>query len=205
MTDGTPARRSWPARLRVGAVFVLVGVLVVLSRPSPGSVSAGFAVAAVGEALRVWAAGHLRKTVRLVTSGPYRYSRNPLYLGRLLIFTGIAIMAWMPGGVTLGVLAAGWVVFFVYYLPRKERVEPARLRAVHGEAYDRYRAAVGKLFPRWPPYPGGADAGWSSERLLRNREHWMIVAVVLITLVLLARAYHLETGAVLQFLGDPPP
>ncbi len=204
MTAASPGRRSLPGRLRVASVFVLVGALVVLSRPSPGSVSAGFAIAAVGEAIRVWAAGHLRKTVRLVTSGPYRYSRNPLYLGRLLIFTGVATMAWLPGGATFGVLAAGWLVFFAYYLPRKERVEPARLRAVHGEAYDRYRAAVGKLFPRWPPYRGGADAGWSSERLLRNREHWMIVAVVLITLVLLARAYHLETGAVLRILGDPP-
>ena len=182
MKAASPGRRSLPGRLRVASVYVLVGALVVLSRPSPGSVSAGFAIAAVGEAIRVWAAGHLRKTVRLVTSGPYRYSRNPLYLGRLLIFTGVATMAWLPGGATFGVLAAGWVVFFAYYLPRKERVEPARLRAVHGEA----------------------DAGWSSERLLRNREHWMIVAVVLITLVLLARAYHLETGAVLRILGDPP-
>jgi protein-S-isoprenylcysteine O-methyltransferase Ste14 len=204
VSDATPKRRSWPGRLRIASVFVLVGALVVLSRPSPGSVSVGFAIAAVGEAIRVWAAGHLRKTVRLVTSGPYRYSRNPLYLGRLLIFTGIAVMAWMPRGATFGVIAAGWIVFFVYYLPRKERVEPARLRAVHGEAYDRYRGAVGKLFPRWPAYRGGADAGWSSERMIANREHWMIIAVVLVTLVLLARAYQLETGAALQFLGDPP-
>ena len=204
MSASGSSRRSWSGRLRIASVFVLLGSLVALSRPSPGTVSAGFSVAAVGEAIRVWAAGHLCKTVRLVTSGPYRYTRNPLSLGRLLIFTGIAIMARVPGGATIGVLVAGWIVFFAYYLPRKERVEPARLRALHGAAYDHYRDVVGKLFPRWPPYRGGADAGWSSERLLANREHWMIAAVILITLVLLARAYQLETGAALQFLGDPP-
>jgi protein-S-isoprenylcysteine O-methyltransferase Ste14 len=185
-------------------VFALVGLLVALSRPTPESVSLGFSIAALGEALRVWAAGHLRKTVRLVTSGPYRYTRNPLYLGRLLIFTGVAIMAWLPGGASFGVLAAGWAVFFVYYLPRKERVESARLRAIHGAAYDHYRDAVGALLPRVTPYRGGADAGWSSERMLANREHWMIVAIVVLTLVLLAHAYQIETGAALQFLGDPP-
>lgn len=196
--------RTLPGRLRVTAVYALVGALVVFSRPSPGTVSLGFSFVALGEALRVWAAGHLRKTVRLVTSGPYRYSRNPLYLGRLLIFTGVAIMAWLPRGGTFGVLAAGWIVFFAYYLPRKERVESARLRALHGAAYDHYRDAVGALFPKLSPYRGGEDAGWSSERMLANREHWMIVAIVALTLVLLAHAYQIETGAALQFLGDPP-
>lgn len=194
--------RTRAGTVRVAAVYVAIAALLIASRPTPTTVTGGFVVAAVGEAIRVWAAGHLRKTVELITSGPYRYSRNPLYLGRLLIFTGVAIMAWLPWHLSWAVLAVGYGVFFGYYLRRKERVEPARLLETHGEAYARYRDAVPALFPRWTPYRGGPDVGWSSERMLRNREHWMIAGLLALTLALLARAYHLEAGSLLGFLQD---
>jgi protein-S-isoprenylcysteine O-methyltransferase Ste14 len=177
--------------MRLAALYAGVAVLLLLARPTPLTVSLGFALVALGEAVRCWAAGHLRKTVELVTSGPYRHTRHPLYLGRLLIFTGITIMAWLPRGASVAVLVVGWALFFAYYLRRKERVESARLLAVHGEAFARYRDAVPVLWPRLTPYAAGADVGWSSERLVRNREHWMVVALALLTLALLARAYHL--------------
>jgi protein-S-isoprenylcysteine O-methyltransferase Ste14 len=198
----SPAGRTRSGLFRVIAVYGLVALLVLGSRPTPWTVTVGFLIAAAGEAVRVWAAGHLRKTVELITSGPYRYSRNPLYLGRLLIFTGVAVMAWLPARMTWAVLGLGYAVFFGYYLRRKERVEPARLLEVHGEAYARYRDAVPALLPRLTPYRGGADVGWSSERMARNREHWMIVGIVVLTLVLLARAYHLEVGSLPGVLGD---
>ena len=181
--------------LRVLSIYALVALLVWLSRPTPLSVTVGFVFVALGEAVRFWAAGHLRKTVELITSGPYRYSRNPLYLGRLLIFTGVCVMAWMGREqyhVNWLVLAAGWAIFFLYYFRRKERVEPARLREVHGEAYERYFRAVPALFPTLEPYPEGASIGWSSERMLRNREHWMVVGLALLTLFMLWRAYSLQ-------------
>lgn len=173
------------ALLRLAAVYALVVVLLLLARPTPSSVTAGFVFVALGEAVRFWAAGHLRKTVELITSGPYRFTRNPLYLGRLLIFTGLCLMARMPYHANLIVLTLGYVVFFGYYLRRKERVEPERLREFHGESYERYFRAVPALFPTFRPYPEGASSGWSSERMLRNREHWMVVALLVITLVLL--------------------
>jgi protein-S-isoprenylcysteine O-methyltransferase Ste14 len=174
---------------RLAAVNALVVALVVLADPTPLGVSVGFLFAAAGEALRIWAAGHLLKTEELVTSGPYRYTRNPLYLGRLLIFTGLCIMARLPYGASWIVLASGYVIFFGYYLPRKERVEPARLRKVHGETYERYHRCVPALFPARFPYPDSTPLGWSSDRMLRNREHWMVIAVITVTLVLLRKAY----------------
>jgi protein-S-isoprenylcysteine O-methyltransferase Ste14 len=179
-------------RLRVAAVFVVLAALLVLSRPTPRGVSIGFLLVAAGGLLRLWAAGHLLKTVELVTSGPYRYTRNPLYLGRLLVFSGLCVMARLPYHAHWFVLAAGWIVFFAYYMPRKERVEPARLRKTHGAAYERYSRAVPALFPSPRPYPEGASIGWSSDRMLRNREHWMALTLVLITLLLLWRAYDLR-------------
>jgi len=177
---------------RVASVYVLVVLLILLSRPTPLSVTVGFVFVALGEAVRFWAAGHLRKTVELITSGPYRYTRNPLYLGRLLIFSGVCIMAWLPREryhANWIVLVAGWAVFFLYYFRRKERVEPERLRQVHGEIYERYFRAVPALFPTLTPYPEGASIGWSSERMLRNREHWMVIGLALLSLLMLWRAY----------------
>lgn len=176
-------------RLRLAGTFLLVALLAAFARPTPLSVSLGFAIAALGEALRLWAAGHLVKTRELVTSGPYRYTRNPLYLGRLLIFTGLCVMCTLPRGMNWLVLLGGYAAFFGYYLPRKERVEPARLRAVHGEAYERYWREVPALFPSLTPYPDRSGLGWSSERLVRNREPWMVVGLLALSGFLLFRAY----------------
>lgn len=179
---------------RLVVVYVVLGALVAFSRPTPAGVTLGFAVAAIGETLRFWAAGHLLKSRELVTSGPYRYTRNPLYLGRLLVFTGICIMAALPWGLNWIVMVAGWILFFAYYLRRKERVEPARLRALHGEAFERYFRAVPALFPSLRPWSEGGSGAWSSDRLLRNREHWMLVALLALSLFLLWRAYALEAA-----------
>jgi len=177
------------ANLRLVLLYACVAALLWLARPTPLGVTVGFVIAALGEAVRLWAAGHLLKTEELVTSGPYRFTRNPLYLGRLLILTGLCAMAWLPHGMSLVVLAVSYAAFFGYYLPRKERTEPARLREKHGEAFERYYRAVPALLPTFHPYPEGASAGWSSDRMLRNREHYMIVAILLISLFLLWRAY----------------
>lgn len=176
-------------RLRLVAVFSLVLVLLYLAKPTPASVTLGFVPVALGEVVRFWAAGYLLKTQELVTAGPYRFTRNPLYLGRLLIFSGLCIMAGLPYGLNLVIMVGGWAVFFGYYLRRKERVEPARLREVHGSAYERYFRAVPALLPRLTPYPDSSPLGWSSDRMLRNREHFMVAGLLLASLFLLWRAY----------------
>ena len=180
------------ANLRLAALFVTVAALLWISHPTPLSVYVGFGLVALGESIRFWAAGHLFKTLELITSGPYRFTRNPLYLGRLLIFTGVAVMAWLPYGVNLVVLVLGWAGFFGYYLPRKERVEPDRLRRTHGEPYDRYFKAVPALFPTPIPYPAPSAGGWSSDRMLRNREQWMVLGLLLISAFMLWRAHTLS-------------
>lgn len=177
--------------LRLLGVYAVVAALVLLSRPTPLSVSVGFVFVAAGEAIRFWASGHLHKTVELVTAGPYRHTRNPLYLGRLLIFTGLCVMALLPFGANWLVLGLGYVVFFGYYMPRKERVEPARLREAHGEAYQRYYSAVPAIFPSPRPYSPSAASVWSSNRMMRNREHWMALGLFAVCLFLLWRAYAL--------------
>ena len=176
-------------RLKLPALYVSIFLLLFFARPTPVGVTVGFLFFGAGGAIRLWAAGHLVKTTELITAGPYRFTRNPMYLGRLLILSGLCVMARLPLHLNWVALAVGWVVFFTYYLPRKEQVEPARLREVHGDAYEQYRAAVPALFPTVRPYAEGASSGWSSDRMLRNREHWMLISLTLITLFLLWQAY----------------
>jgi protein-S-isoprenylcysteine O-methyltransferase Ste14 len=179
------------ASIRLTATFAFIVVLVVLAKTRPAEVAIGFLIAALGEAIRFWAAGHLLKTKELITSGPYRYTRNPLYLGRLLILTGLCVMCRLPYYANWILLAVGYAVFFLYYMPRKERVEPARLRAVHGEAYDRYFKAVPALLPTLSPYANGSNLGWSSDRMVRNREVWMVAGILAIALFLLWRSHEM--------------
>jgi len=186
-----PQRNRFLGRVRLAAVYVLVLALVLVSRPSPWLVAAGAIFVVAGEAVRAWAAGHLLKSRELVTSGPYRYTQHPLYLGRLLILTGFCLMARLPWLLNLAVLAAGCAIFFLYYLPRKMRVEGGRLREVHGAAYEQYARSVPVLFPRLTPH-GENLRSWEIERFRRNREHWMIAGVAAATLVFLIRSLMLR-------------
>jgi protein-S-isoprenylcysteine O-methyltransferase Ste14 len=176
------------AVVRLLAVYALVGLMLYGARPKIAFVAGGALLIALGEAIRCWSAGHLLKNDRLITAGPYRYVRNPLYLGRLLIFTGLCVATGLPYGLNWWILPAGWLVFFGYYLPRKERVEPARLRELHGAKFDAYRKSVPSLLPRFTPYPGAEPQAWSLGQALANREHWMLIALTAIVAFLGWRA-----------------
>jgi hypothetical protein len=85
-------------------------------------------------------------------------------------------------------LVFGWAWFLGVYMRRKERVEPARLREEHGEAYDRYFEAVPALFPTFRPFRDYTPASWSVERMMRNREYWMVIGLLGVSAYLLWRA-----------------
>lgn len=184
-----PQRSKILGWIRLAAVYAFVAVLLDLSRPTPRLVAIGAAFATTGEAIRIWAAGHLTKSVRLVTSGPYAHTQNPLYLGRLLILTGLAIAARMDGYLNLIALAAGYAVFFFYYIPRKLRVEGGRLARLHGAAFEEYHRSVPILLPRLRPYPGGRET-WSFGRMVRNQEPLVVGGIVLVLAVLVWKASH---------------
>src|ERR1700757_2278242 len=84
------------ARLRVTAGFVLVAAFCIFSQPTLHSLEIGWPISLVGILLRGWAAGHLRKNQRLATGGPYAHTRNPLYIGTLIVAAGLVIAARNP-------------------------------------------------------------------------------------------------------------
>ena len=177
--------------LRLAALFAVLLVLIYYARPTVPSVAIGFVFVVLGETVRFWSSGLLLKTRELMTAGPYRYTRNPLYLGRFLILTGLIIMVNLPNYLSLIGLIFGWAWFIGVYMRRKERVEPARLREEHGEAYDRYFEAVPALFPTLSPYQDFTPASWSVERMMRKREYWMVIGLLGVSAYLLWRALNI--------------
>jgi hypothetical protein len=101
-------------------------------------------------------------------------------------------------------LAVGYAIFLGYYMPRKERVEPARLRAIHGDAYERYFRAVPALLPTFKPYANASNLGWSSDRMLRNREVWMVIGILAITVFMLRRSHQLPPRPEIIPVATPP-
>jgi protein-S-isoprenylcysteine O-methyltransferase Ste14 len=161
--------------------YALAALGLALARPTPLGFAVGGALVAAGEGLRLWGAGHLVKTRALTVTGPYAHHRHPLYAGTLLLALGFGAIA---GGVGLALVAGAFLpVFFLHYLPYKERVESARLASHWGDAYLAYRSAVPALIPRlrpWDPPPGlGLDGArrWSRARCRENDEFGALLGV----------------------------
>jgi protein-S-isoprenylcysteine O-methyltransferase Ste14 len=175
--------------IRLVLVYLFVAGLVLFARPTLPLLVIGAILALAGEALRLWSAGHLHKSVQLCTSGPFAHTQNPLYLGRLLILTGLAIAARHEYYLNLLALAAGYAVFFLYYMPRKLRIEGQRLANLHGPAFEAYHRGVPILFPSLRPYPGQRTP-WSFHQMVHNQEPLVLAGVLLVIAVLLWKTTH---------------
>ena len=143
------------ARWRVFLGFVFAALVLWLASPTPTSLMAGALIAVTGECLRLWAAGHLEKSKEVTRSGPYRYTRHPLYLGSSLIGVGIAVAS------AHLVVAAIVAAYMALTLTAAMRSEEAHLREKFGDAYDAY--AEKRAAPMDRPF------SWS--RAIGNREH----------------------------------
>lgn len=160
------------ARWRVTLGFVLGAVVVLLARPTRASLLAGLPITVTGEALRVWAAGHLEKGREVTASGPYRWMRHPLYVGSSLLGLGLAVVADNVG------VAALVVGYLALTLTAAARSEEQHLRSKFGGSYDQYRRGAAPDTSR----------RFSFERARRNGEHRTMIGVALVfaLLVLLA-------------------
>jgi protein-S-isoprenylcysteine O-methyltransferase Ste14 len=163
------------------AVMGIIGVILFyLAKPEVGWFVPGALLTGGGEALRLWAAGHLRKNKQLTTTGPYAYVKNPLYIGTLLITIGYSAMA-----KTIWIMVAGFVWFFILYAPYKKKQENEKLLSSFGDAWKVYDEAVPDYLPRLSPYPGKGNNLWSWDVVKENSEHETAVAVLIGFVVML--------------------
>ena len=143
------------ARRRVALGFVAAVATLVLAHPTWAAWCAGLFVALAGEGLRVWAAGHLEKGREVTRSGPYRWTRHPLYAGSTIMALGIVIASRSP------IVAALVFLYMTATLTAAIRTEEAFLRTAFGDAYDRYRGSHAESMRR----------RFSIARVRSNREY----------------------------------
>jgi protein-S-isoprenylcysteine O-methyltransferase Ste14 len=137
-------------------------------------------LAGVGELIRIWASGHIEKTHRLATGGPYAHTRNPLYVGSVLMALGLVVAARHPISVLAGIL------YLVVFYPVIVREEASFLRAKFPNEYHDWARHVPIFLPRLTP--GGPRASkFRPERLLANHEWRSVLGLALLAAFLLWR------------------
>ena len=177
---------EWPQiarRIRVPLGFLFAVFYFWMARPTWRSMALGAIAVIPGLLTRALASGHVRKNESLAASGPYAYTRNPLYLGSLLMGLGFAVAArsWWVG-------VALVVMFAVIYLP-VIRDEEAFLRRTFPE-FEEYARRVPRMLPRLTPRADDeneASAGFSLDLYLQHREYNALVGALAMMAALIAK------------------
>src|SRR6202522_254824 len=171
-------------RIRVALGFVLAVFYFWLPRPSWRSLGAGAILVVPGLVIRALASGHVRKNEVLASSGPYAYTRNPLYLGSLLIGIGFAVAArsWWVAVMLV-------VMFFAIYLP-VILDEEAFLRQKFPE-FDGYARRVPRMFPRFTPNRSADDepSGFSRTLYMQHREYNALAGALAVLAALIVKLF----------------
>jgi len=169
-------------RIRVPLGFLFAAAYIYLAHPTMLSIGAGSAIALLGILIRASASGHVRKNEQLATSGPYAYTRNPLYLGSIIIAAGFAVASrsgWVAS-IAIGIL---WVI----YIP-VIRGEEEFLRARFPE-FAEYSRRVPRLFPRYLRAQQGSPEGFSWHLYWKHREYNAAVGAALMVVALMLKIH----------------
>jgi len=166
-------------KIRVPAGTLLGFVFLLLMHPSVRSLWIGGTIALAGGLLRLWAAGHIDKGRVLATDGPYAWTRNPLYLGSLLMAVGILV-----AGQGYWLLIPFGLFFCCLYFPVMKAEERELLQG-HGETFVAYSRSVPLFLPKIPHDFSATGFLWS--RVVRNREHRTLAVLILMEAFLLFR------------------
>ncbi|MBI3932479.1 MAG: isoprenylcysteine carboxylmethyltransferase family protein [Acidobacteria bacterium] len=169
-----------PSRLRVPLGYAVGALVLAFARPTLRTLLLGLPLALAGEAVRLWASGHIEKTRSLATGGPYAHSRNPLYVGSLLMAVGVSVAS-----------ASAWVflavgAYLLAFYPGVIREEAAFLATKFPDEYGTWATDVPLFLPRLTPRgPRASRFVWS--RVRANREWRTALALPLVLALLYAR------------------
>jgi protein-S-isoprenylcysteine O-methyltransferase Ste14 len=169
-------------RIRVPLGFAFAVFYLLLARPTWISIAAGAAVAFLGVWIRAYASGYVNKNESLACTGPYAHTRNPLYLGSVVIGAGFAIAAmnwWIAGALV--------VMYAAIYVP-VIRGEEAFLASRFPE-FAAYTTSVPRLFPRWTAARLGSSGSgsFSRELYLKHREYNALIGTLAVLVVLVVK------------------
>jgi protein-S-isoprenylcysteine O-methyltransferase Ste14 len=173
---------SWSTiarRIRVPLGFAFAAVYIWLAHPAKASIALGTIIALSGLVIRALASGHVQKNELLTTTGPYAYTRNPLYVGSIVLAIGFLVAArswWM-------VLIA-LVMLIAIYLP-VIRSEEKFLHERFPE-YEEYSRRVPRLFPRLRKNQCSAGA-FSWHLYWKHREYNAAIGTICMLVVLIVK------------------
>ena len=175
-------------RIRVPAGFLFAALYLYFSQPQMDYLVGGLTLAVAGLAFRIWASGHIEKGTRLATKGPYRWTRNPLYLGSFLMGLGFTLAA-----ANVWLLGLFLFLFLLIYIPVMRR-EEEELGQAFGAHYESYRQRVSMFIPYFKsPVPvvesvsqdGPRNFHW--RRVILNREYNTVIGFLIITALVWAK------------------
>jgi protein-S-isoprenylcysteine O-methyltransferase Ste14 len=174
-------------RIRVPLGFIFAALYLWLARPTLPFMALSLALVVPGVLLRAYASGYVKKNRELTVTGPYAYTRNPLYLGSILIAFGFALAAR-----NLWIAIALAALFAVIYIP-VIRGEEEFLRSTFPE-FDAYAARVPRILPRLTPAkaPNAVPGEFSSVLYRKHREYNALMGAAAIYAALALRLYFLR-------------
>ena len=175
-------------RFRVLLGFLFAAVFLFFAQPEPLILLIGAVISLIGLMIRAWASGHIRKNQTLAISGPYAYSRNPLYVGSFVMGLGFTLAS---GVWWLAILFA--ILFLGIYLPVM-RNEAKELTAIFGESFAKYAEEVPLFIPRLTKYraENSLPKRFELDLYLRYREYQAALGVGFALGILALKAYFLR-------------
>ncbi len=166
-------------RVRVG--FVCLVLALILSKPTLCSLLGGMGICLLALILRTWASGHLRKEKELTISGPYQFTRNPLYLANFII------------GISVVVASYSWwvfVVFIAYFLlfyPVALKREREKMKKLFPGDYEKYKKKVPFFLPSLKSSPSSLKNKFRWKLYKKNKEFRALFGAVVFWLVMSAK------------------
>ena len=175
-------KKRFLQRIRVPLGFLFTFAFLYLAEPTATLLVIGAVISVLGLLIRAWAAGHIRKNVEITVSGPYSHTRNPLYLGSLIMCIGVCI------GAGIWWVAAIFIILFLsIYLPVM-RVEAEDLRQIFPETFPEYEKNVPLLFPRFSPWKK-SEMGFDANLYMKYREYRAALGLLLVWGVLASKMF----------------
>lgn len=179
-------------KLRLWFAWPFFLALCVYAKSSPQGFMVGIPIVILGEGIRIWSHGYLRKTRRLAIEGPYSYVRNPLYVGNLLIGFGFCVIIWHP------VIAATFLLGFSFLYWVTIKGEEERLLCRFEKDYEAYCKNVRRFIPRLTPYRSKATSVvFAPHRVWGHGELITILAIIDLLILTYVRQELYQRGQVL--------
>ena len=168
-------------KLRFWFGWPFVVILAVYAHSTPRGFLVGIPIIVLGEGIRIWSHGYLRKLRKLATDGPYAHVRNPLYVGNFLIGLGFCCIVWNA------VVSMLYVVGFsmLYWVTIKGEEE--KLVQKFGASFREYAAHVPRLIPNLSPYRGRSGSQFAIHRVVGHGEVITLLAIIGLSLLIYMR------------------